>query len=559
MSLTQPSFAALLAQGLSFHQNKQWTQAVQAYDAILSVDPGHFDALLLKGLIAFQFKDHPLALELLSHAVQVNPKHPDAHNNLGLVLYELKRHEEALQAFDLALALQPDFAQAWCNRGNVLNEQHQHALALLSYDKAIEFKPDFAQAHCNRGVVLRALEQTTEALASFDRSIALQPDLAQAHNNRGNLLRRLQRFEEALSSLNQAIEWAPDWAEAHINRGNVWQDMLQFEAALDSYRQAIERAPQEADGFWNTALLLLLLGQFELGFELYEWRWKLDGFTSSLRHFDQPLWLGQEPLQGKTILLHAEQGLGDTLQFCRYAPLVKRMGARVILEVPEGLADLLRHVQGVDQCVIKGQAWPAHDLHCPLMSLPLAFKTTLNDIPSSISYLSVSESNDHIWRHRLGPKQAPRVGLVWSGGTAHKYDHKRSMRLNHMLRHLPKGIEYISLQKQISESEQAELQANGVAHHGEWLHDFSQTAALCEQLDLIISVDTSVAHLGGALGKPTWLLLPHVPDWRWLLDRPDSPWYPSMKLYRQDQTRQWSVVMDRIGQDLTDRFQLGAS
>jgi ADP-heptose:LPS heptosyltransferase len=255
-------------------------------------------------------------------------------------------------------------------------------------------------------------------------------------------------------------------------------------------------------------------------------------------------------------LLHAEQGLGDAIQFSRYARMVQQRGAKVMLEVPQALVAWAGQLGGVDQAVIKGQDLPPHDLHCPLMSLPLAFRTSLSDIPGPSPHPGVDRLKSQAWRERLGHTTKPRVGLVWSGGKAHRYDHKRSMSLAQMLDPLPAGIEYVSLQQTVSEPELAQLLARGVSHHGHLLHDFADTAALCEQMDLVISVDTSVAHLAATMGQATWTLLPCSPDWRWLLNRSDSPWYPSMKLYRQDTSRDWSVPMAQVRQDLLARFQL---
>jgi hypothetical protein len=324
-----------------------------------------------------------------------------------------------------------------------------------------------------------------------------------------------------------------------------------MEEALASFDRAIAIKPDYAEGYWNKSLGLLLAGDFAQGWELHEWRWKSEttlGLQS--RNFPQRLWLGTEDIAGKTILLHAEQGLGDTIQFCRYARLVKALGAKVVLEVPKALRSLLSGLEGVDELVEQGEALPAFDYHCPLLSLPLAFKTDLTNVPGSRPYLAASPQKRDAWAQRLGAKSKPRAGLVWSGSTLHKNDHNRSLTLQQLLPHLPDCCEYLSLQKEVRDVDKAVLEGSGIRHYGEELEDFTDTAALCELMDLVISVDTSVAHLAGAIGKETWVLLPYSPDWRWLLDRHDSPWYASMTLYRQDETREWPSVLRRMKSDI---------
>ncbi|PIT71198.1 hypothetical protein B9Z41_17075, partial [Limnohabitans sp. JirII-31] len=285
------------------------------------------------------------------------------------------------------------------------------------------------------------------------------------------------------------------------------------------YDKAISLKPDYAGAHWNKSLELLALGQFKEGWKSYEWRWKHEDLGSKLPNFSQPQWLGVESLQGQTILLHSEQGLGDTIQFCRYAKLVKAQGARVVMEIPAALVPLLQGLEGVDELVQSRQALPAFDYHCPLLSLPLAFKTELSTIPSPEPYLRSDKAKVNQWRIKLGPKSKPRVGLVWSGSTQHKKDHNRSLRLDELIHYLPNSFDYVCLQKEIRAVDQETLKQSRIQYFGDELKDFADTAALCELMDVVISVDTSVAHLSGALGRPTWVLLPYVPDWRWLLDR----------------------------------------
>jgi hypothetical protein len=309
--------------------------------------------------------------------------------------------------------------------------------------------------------------------------------------------------------------------------------------------------PDYADAHWNEALLRLVRGDFSRGWAKYQWRWKSESLGVSKRNFLQPLWLGAEAIDGTTILLHSEQGFGDTIQFCRYVPLVAARGARVILEVESPLHEIMTNLAGATQVISRGDALPDFDFQCPLPSLPLAFGTRLETIPAATAYLRAPDQTLKNWQARLGPKARPRIGLVWSGRPAHKNDQNRSISLRSLLPLLDIEATFVSLQKDVRSDDAAVLkERNDVLNFGDELKDFSNTAALILQLDLVISVDTSVAHLAGALGAPVWILLPYSPDWRWLLDRDDSPWYPSVRLFRQQQIGNWAGVIDQVKNEL---------
>jgi hypothetical protein len=388
-------------------------------------------------------------------------------------------------------------------------------------------------------VPLEHLNRLEAALDSYARAIAIDGALAQAYVNRGNVLRQLQRPDEALASCNRALALRPADAEAHLNK----------------------------------ALALLAMGDLAAGWREYEWRWRCpdNALFKVKRNFAQPLWLGEEPLAGKAILIHSEQGLGDTLQFCRYVSKVAALGARVFFEVQAPLKRLLAHLEGVTRLLARGDPLPAFDCHCPLLSLPLAFHTSLSSIPAKVPYLrsrSDSSRPDRrmCWQEKLGAKSKPRVGLVWSGGfrpdqpETWSVNNRRNipLRLFAPLKH--PGIEFHSLQKgQPAESELTDLAAEkwdgpALIDHTTVLQDFADTAALIEELDLVISVDTSTAHLAGAMGKPVWILDRFDSCWRWMLGRSDSPWYPTARLYRQDRQGDWSTVIDRVRADLHQRF-----
>jgi len=579
------ALAALFQEGLSLHQQGQLEQARAAYERILALHPGHADAMHMLGAMAMQAHNYTLAVDLISVSVQANPANAAAQLNLGLAYKELQRFDQALSCYGHAIQLRPDYAEAFNSKGVTLQACHRFDEAIVSFSQAIAIKGNYAQAFYNRGLVFYAAARLDDALADFEKSVDIQPDYAQAWNNRGvvlqeqlrwdeaatsyaaaiaaqsdfgqahynlgNALRVLGYFEEAVASYDAAIRLEADTAHAFNNRGLALQEMQRSAQAIASYDAAIALQADFADAYWNKAIELLLCGDFAQGWKLYEWRWKRDGFSSRKRDFASPLWLGDAPLVGKTVLLHAEQGLGDSIQFCRYARDVHALGADVLLEVPRPLMALFAGLEGVSQVIEKGAPLPQFDYHCPLLSLPLALQTRLENIPCRIPYLASTAPQRELWQRRLGPQTRPRVGLVWSGNALDKNDLQRSLRLQHVLPYLPSSFDYICLQKELRPVDQAVLEASSVRFFGAQIEDFSDTAALCDLVDLVISVDTSVAHLAGALGKPTWILLPYTPDWRWMLHRDDSPWYSSVRLYRQTQERVWQPVLERLRSDLS--------
>jgi hypothetical protein len=335
------------------------------------------------------------------------------------------------------------------------------------------------------------------------------------------------------------------------NTSNIFKYLGQLDDAHQMLEQGLKRDPNNPKLHWNLSILYLLQGDFERGFQEYEWRWKDEevSIISGKRDFKEPLWLGDQALSGKTILLYTEQGVGDTIQFGRYVPLFAHLDCQVILEIQSPLLPLFQDVPGIHQLVARGNPLPAFDYQCPIMSLPLAFGTTLETIPP-IQPIILDAEKITQWQSRLGPKNKPRVGLVWSGSTTHKDDRRRSIQLKDYLEHCTNDFEYFSLQKEVRENDIRDLQNSSIRHFADDLHDFADTAALISQMDLAISVDTSVAHLAASLGKPTLILIPYAPDWRWMLDRDDSPWYPSVKLYRQATLGDWQPTLQNLFLDL---------
>jgi Tfp pilus assembly protein PilF len=486
------------------------------------------------------------ALASYNQAIVSKPEYAEAYYYRGMALQELRRSEEAVASYNQAIAINPHYAEAYRDCGIVLRYLNRLEEALACYSKAISISPDYADAYYNRGNLFLDIKRTEDAIDDFNKAISIKADYADAFFNRGHVLQNLNRLVEALADYDCAIGIRPDYAEAHSNRGNALLGLNRLDDALASYDQALAIKPDFLHALLNKALYLLLIGDFEEGWNFYESRCKTTQLSSPKRSFPQPMWLGEQSLDGKTILLHAEQGFGDSIQFCRYVELVSELGATVLFEVPKPLFALFKGLKGVSHLIEAGSELPAFDYHCPLLSLPLALKTTLDSIPNRTPYLKSDPVLIAYWKERLGMKTKLRVGLVWSGNPAHKNDRNRSLTLAEFIAYLPAYHEYVSLQRDIRDTDVDTLQASNIHNYGNELVDYAQTAALCDLMDLVISVDTSVAHLSGALGKPTWILLPYVPDWRWLLDREDNPWYGTVKLFRQSSDRLWGSVLTKV-------------
>lgn len=430
----------------------------------------------------------------------------------------------------------------------------QFQQALLSYDRSLELE-EHPQTRSNRGVLLQEMGRLADSLADHDRALTAEPTYAQGHYNRGNALQALNRLDEAVSAYNTCITLLPAFAPAYSNKADALRDLGRFDSALQSYEQALCLAPGLPDARFNRALVLLLLGQFEEGLSDYEWRWKRGDLQRHHRTFDAPQWLGQEDLADKTVLLHAEQGLGDTLQFCRYAQRVSALGARVVLECPRALASLLKTLPGVDILVSTGDVLPHFDFHCPLASLPMAFNTRLDCVPAPIPYLYPEQDRVHRWGQGLS--DGFRIGVCWQGQPS-QIDQGRSFPLK-MLKPLGKipAVRLISLHKGAGEAQLQDLPpgmtVESLGPHLDEDGAFLDTAAVMKHCHLVITSDTAIAHLAGALGVPVWVALKYVPDWRWLLHRSDSPWYPTMRLFRQSAPGDWEPVFSEMAVSLQMR------
>jgi tetratricopeptide (TPR) repeat protein len=568
LKINPNSIPALNNRGIALRELKRFEDALASYDRALELWPDYAEALLGRANALRELQRFEAALACYDRTLRLRPDWIDAHVNRGNVLHALQRFEEALASYDHALALRPDLAEAHTNRGSTLHELKWFDEALASHDRALELRPDYVEARYNRGNALHALKRFEEALADYERALTLRPDYVEALDNRGVALHDLRRYEEALASYDRVLAVQPDYAKAFVDRGATLREQRRFAEALACYDRALALRPDYVEAHANEGMCRLLIGDFDRGWPKIEWGWIAARQRNVKRSFSQPQLFGSNELEGKTVLLHAEQGFGDVIQFCRYVPLVAERGARVILEVYEPLRALMSTLPGVaqivttatlpgvaPQIVTTGEPLPDFDLHCPLLSLPLALGAGSATVRSQTPYLRASPQAVMDWNDRLGPKHRPRIGLAWSGRPSHDNDHNRSMRLGSFLSALAGcNATYVSLQQDVREDDAPVLQGSDVVHFGNELKTYADTAALIANLDLVISVDTSVAHLAGALAKPLWLLLPFTPDWRWQLDRDDSPWYPTARLFRQDETRRWDGVMARVRAALDDGF-----
>ena len=551
--------------GVALQALERFEEAVVAYDKVIAAQPKHWDAFYNRSIALEKLKRLDEALISYNQLEALNNQEPRTYVGRGNTRILLQQYTAALTDFNQAIDLDKNCAEAYSSRGFAWHLQDKFDLAIQDYQRAITLKPNFAEAYYNRANTFKAMRRLDEALQDYDRAIALKAGYVDAYNNRGNTLTEMNRHEEAVESFDKAIAAKTVYAEVYANRGTALQSLKRIEDAIASYEQAIALKPNYPEAILNKGLALLLGGDFKQGWPLYEARWQTDMLKTTKHHFTQPQWLGNdEDIQGKRIFVHHEQGMGDTLQFCRYIPLIAQRGATVIVEVPKPLVRVMASLEGVSEVVAKGSGvLPSFDYHCPMVSLPLAFKTfSIEDIPTHIPYLFADMEATMAWKRQLGGWTRPRVGLVWNGGfrvnqpKLWTVNERRNIPFQKMaiLQDLP--CDFYSLQKgEPAESEikaiRPEIWGNDNFHiFTESIHDFADTAALLMNLDLIIAVDTSTPHLAAALGKPVWLLNRFDLCWRWLVGRADTPWYPSMRLYHQEKAGDWDSVLLNVKQDL---------
>jgi tetratricopeptide (TPR) repeat protein len=542
----------MIEEAVALQRQGRTTDAEKIYGRILKTLPDHFDALHLLAQIKMERGKPGEAYRLMRAAVAARPDLADARVHLGLVLRTMKQPAEALASFEKASALDPGHIDALGHRGDVLIELGRPGEALDCFDRILALAPGHPAARVNRGVALAALARPEEALAEFDALIAAGARHPMALYNRARVLADLGRYAESLGAYDALLALVPQHSVAWNNRGNVLVALNRHADASASFDRAIALQTDYADAHFNQSLALLALGDFARGFRQYEWRWKRTGMAHVRHNYRRPLWLGETPLQRKTILLHAEQGLGDTIHFARYAAVLARAGATVVLEVQRELKPLLSRLEGVATVLARGEPLPPFDLHCPLGSLPLACKTEPATIPADIPYVQADDGRLEKWRARIGSIEAPRVALAWAGNPAHANDRNRSIALSRLRPIWTSGAaRTVSIQHELRSGDAA-LLANepGIVHIGDEFADLDDAAAVVALCDLVITVDTSIAHLAAAMGRPVWILLPFSADWRWTTDRETSPWYPTARLFRQTTLGDWDDVIMRAAREL---------
>ncbi|MBL6945892.1 MAG: tetratricopeptide repeat protein [Rhodospirillales bacterium] len=576
----------VLSRAITAHQAGDLSAAARMYDEILRCNPGHADALHLSGLIAFQRGRADEALPLIEQAVRIDDAQAMYHANAGRILQVLGRSAEAVRSYAHAIDLEPEtavlrsdlaaalialekydealveceraialdagIAEAHLNLGLVLLNKLEYEKAIASLNRAVHLAPENAFAHFQNGVALQADGRKSGAAECYRRAVEIDPDLAEAHCNLGNILKDEGEFEQAVDEYRAVIAIKPDLAEAHSNLGVALHELADQKGALECFDRALELAPDDAEIHRNRAIILLSTGRFAEGWRENEWRWKTKHFALLRREVGVPAWDGGN-LSGRRILIRAEQGYGDTIQFMRYLPIVADRGGDIVFECPAELAALAGGLVGSGMVVADASRISDFDCHAPLLSLPGILGTDLSSIPADVPYLRADKSRPDAARQHLPETKLLRVGIAWRGSASFKRDRIRSLELG-VLRVLfeTDGVAYVSLQKDNGSSD---IEKSGLAGlvsdvTGSW-RDFSDSAATVSCLDLVIAPDTAIVHLAGALGKPVWTLLPFVADWRWMADREDSPWYPSMRLFRQQSPGDWAGVVERVKKELT--------
>jgi tetratricopeptide (TPR) repeat protein len=577
---------ALFAQG-------NFDEARECYEQATRLAPGYPEAHNNLGSALERLGHSGEAIEEYQKALQIRPAYVEAWYNLGNVYQHQDQLDDAVRCYQEALRLEPAYALAHNNLATILSARNQFEDALSHCRHALRLWPNYAEAHNNLAIALCGLERYEEALLSCQEALRLRPDDHQTHNTMASAYSGLKKYDEAMRCCREALTLQPDYAEGHNHLGGV---ILESDGDLTEaaacFREALRHKPGHADALtnlgvvahrrnkmaesmelldealrhqpnlvvahWNRAMLLLQLGDLDSGWSEYEWRWQKHGFER--RNFDQPRWDGSD-LKGRTILLYAEQGLGDTLHFIRYAPLVKARGGKVLVECQPAVKGLIAGVKDIDFLVAKGSELPPFDVQSPLLSLPGIFHTTLDTIPAEVPYLHLGEGLTRHWQEDLqrleSDRERPfRIGIAWQGSPTYVHDRKRSLPLASFgpLARLDR-VELVSLQKGPGTEQLANLAGQFPvvdleSKMGNESVSFANVAAILKNMDLVISCDTAIVHLAGALAMPVWVALPLVPDWRWLLERQDSPWYPTMRLFRQTEAGRWDDVFERMAVEL---------
>ncbi len=519
-------------------------ESIEAYSQLLVIDPYHKEALYNLSVALNQKGLYEEAISYLNRCLKIDPKDARTINLIALVFEAAGNASAAEGCFRRAIHLRPEEYSFHFNYANLLSRQKRTEEAVEEYKNVVYLAPNFKEAYIQLGNHLKLLRRYDEATDAYRKAIEIDRSSADGYNNLGNVLKDMGRYEDALAYIKQAIEIDPKQAGYYFNLGLVYKELYRYSEAIDAYRYAISLKEDYPEAHWNLALLLLMQGDFKEGWQHYEWRKRLSLYEPYVRTFKEPLWRGEE-LKGKRILLHDEQGFGDAIQFVRYAPMLKDKGATVIVECLSPLARLFEGADGVDTVIVRGFGLPEFDCHCSMLSLPMMFSTDLTNIPKRVPYIRVAEGLLRQWSERVSKYgNSLKIGIAWSGiNPPHKSCHIEDL--------LPllelKGPCFFNLQYGPAQRELKTLpEGIKVIDLMDTVHDFADTAALIMNLDLVITIDTSIAHLAGALGKPVWVLLHYDADWRWLLLRSDSPWYPTMRLFRQAKPGDWGPVIKDV-------------
>ena len=579
------SVEALHLAGLVEYQQGRNAEALRLIGKALQTRPDSASALANYGMVLGALERHEEALASFDRVLANGADDAILHCNRGNALKNLGRDNEALASYERALSLDPGLIEAYWNSGNAFVALNRYDEAIASYDIALLLAPQSTAIRVKRastamqldrldealrtaasalagdphdiaalnirGRILARLHRYEEAIESYDAALQAAPEDAETLSNRGAALAELGRFDDAFASYQAALRIDPEFVPAYLKQGNTCVTLNRMSEALANYEAALARDPQHADAQFNEALARLCVGDFRTGWAKYERRWRHPKFAARRVSFPRPIWRGETAIAGKTILLCAEQGMGDAIQFARYAPMVAALGAKVLLGVYRPLVGLLASVPGVSAVIADGETLPDFDLYCMLLSLPLAFRTELATIPSQVPYIRPDQALIEEWRPRVPNNGRLRVGVCWAGSTAHVADRRRSIPLDQFATLLAvPGIDFVSLQKDVDVPQAVVLRNLGVTQLGDDFRDFADTAAVVALLDLVITVDTSVAHLAGAMGKAVGMLVAFSPDWRWMLDRTDTPWYPTMRLFRQSAIGDWRGPLARLRAEL---------
>ncbi len=538
---------------IALHRSGELGEALDAFERCLRLTPENVGSILARASLLADMGRPEEALAAYDRAIALEPSHPAALLNRGNLLFRLGRLDQAVEGFKAAVTARPDDPRCHCNLAVALLAAGRQAEAAIAFRHTLVRDPTFPAAETGLGIALAELARHEEAIATFDRALVANPRDVGAHFNRGRALLDLGRLEESLETYRRALAIDHRQVQVLINLGVVAEQLGRIDDALGAYRAAIEVEPQHAEAHLNYALALLSLGQYEAGWREYEWRRRAKSPTGERSKLGPNEWDGA-PLIGQRILVYAEQGFGDTIQFLRYLPMLQGRGAGVIFECQKPLRRLISRAISIDSIIARGDALPAHDVHVSLLSLPLLFGTQSDSIPAPVRYMTADPVDVEVRRQQLSQLGPRRIGAAWQGNPTHKADKRRSIPLSMLSRAIRNSdAALVSVQvgpgrDQIADVSFAERPFDPFATLP--ANDFGATAAVIANLDLVITADTAVAHLAAAMGRPTWVLLPYAADWRWLRDREDSPWYPTMRLFRQRRTGDWTDVFARLGEAL---------